>query len=75
MSRPPEKPLPSTLIAIHEAATARGDGMHPLLAAALAKSGSVSGPPTRLSEVPDNVIKVTFSDTNKVAYKRGLRSA
>ncbi|QDG79143.1 hypothetical protein [Labrenzia sp. PHM005] len=75
MSKPSQPSLPSTLISFHEAAAARGDGLHPKLAAALAKTGTVSGPPARPSALPNNVIKVTFSDTKKAAYKRGLRSA
>ncbi len=49
--------LPSSLIAFNSFAAARGDGLHPRLAEALAKTGPVSGPPLS-SETAANVVRV-----------------
>lgn len=74
MSRNPETPLARNLLLFNEAAAARGDGLHPLLAAALAKTGPISGPPANPSETPENVIQVTFSDTAEGGQKTGWKS-
>lgn len=44
----------------HSLAAARGEGLHPLLAAALAKTGSVAGPPLPSEQSDDNVVRLDF---------------
>jgi len=48
------------LLAFQAIAAARGDGLHPLLAEALAKTGSVSGPPAASEQTDDNVVRLEF---------------
>jgi hypothetical protein len=64
------RPLPSSIIAFNTFAAARGDGLHPQLAEALAKTGSVSGPPLS-SETADNVVRVCFSKVGTPDQKTG----
>ncbi|MBO9420697.1 hypothetical protein J7481_14430 [Labrenzia sp. R4_2] len=64
------RPLPSSFIAFNSFAGSRGDGLHPRLAEALAKTGSVSGPPLS-SETADNVIRVCFSKVGTHHQKTG----
>lgn len=60
MSRFFNPPISGSLNAFHDIAAQRGDGLHPKLREALAKTGSVSGAPAA-SEVDDrNVITVQF---------------
>lgn len=71
MSHDTKTPIATNLILFNETAAARGDGLHPRLAEALQKTGSVSGPPAKSSDTRQNVIEVVFSDINKSARKIG----
>lgn len=65
-------PIGCSLNAFHDLAAQRGDGLHPALLEALAKSGSVSGPPADRDQNADNVIKGRFGsgdDTGHSARK------
>jgi len=64
----PQPPNPSTTVsAFHAIAAARGDGLHPRLLEALAKSGRVSGPPKPSEHCDDNVVQASFGNP-KPAY-------
>jgi hypothetical protein len=64
------RPLPSSLVPFNNLAAARGDGLLPRLAEALAKTGSVSGQPLS-SETADNVVRVCFSRIGAPDQKMG----
>lgn len=53
-------PASGSINSFHELAAQRGDGLHPLLREALAKTGSVSGPPAESEKSNANVIPVQF---------------
>lgn len=53
----------------HAIAAARGDGLHPLLAQALAKTGSVSGPPAPSLQSDDNVLRIDFGEAGQTGRK------
>jgi len=61
MSQPPKSSLGMTIAGFHDLAAGRCDGLHPLLLAALRKSGSVSGPPAPSEFTDKNVVRVDFS--------------
>jgi hypothetical protein len=69
MSSSDDLPYPLTF---HAFAAARGDGLHPLLAEALAKTGSVSGPPPVSEQNQENVVRPDFGKTNRA--NRGKRA-
>ncbi|MEM9633903.1 MAG: hypothetical protein AAGA50_21410 [Pseudomonadota bacterium] len=50
----------TTMSSFHAMAAKRGDGLHPLLLQAFAKTGSVSGPPAPSEQTDDNVVVVDF---------------
>jgi hypothetical protein len=50
----------TTLSSFHSMAAKRGDGLHPLLLQAIARTGSVSGPPALCEQSDDNVVVVDF---------------
>lgn len=60
-------PTGRSLNAFHNLAAQRGDGLHPALLEALAKSGSVSGPPAQRDQNADNVIKGSFGSNGDTA--------
>lgn len=60
MSKTPNDPLVPSVLSFHAFAEARGDGLHPALAAALRKSGATSGPPAAADQVPDTVVRADF---------------
>jgi len=62
MSKPPNSHIATTLSGFNRVAAERGEGLHPLLLAALTKFGSVSGPPPLSGQSDENVIRVDFSD-------------
>ncbi len=57
MSSSDELPHPLTF---HAIAAARGDGLHPRLAEALARTGRVSGPPASSEQTGENVVRPVF---------------
>jgi len=61
MSHPPQTPIATTISGFHDLAAQRGDGLHPLLLQALAKSGSVSGPPVPSEKNDETVVRVDFT--------------
>lgn len=61
MPNPSTPPTATTLSGFNEIAARRGDGLHPLLLAALTKFGSVSGPPPLSEQTGENVVKVDFA--------------
>ncbi|MET1413974.1 hypothetical protein ABVF61_17010 [Roseibium sp. HPY-6] len=61
-------PASGSINSFHELAAQRGDGLHPLLREALAKSGSVSGPPADSEKNNANVVPVQFG---KLPSSRG----
>ncbi|WP_299811041.1 hypothetical protein [uncultured Roseibium sp.] len=48
------------MLSFHALAAARGDGLHPLLAKVLARSGSVSGPPPPSEQNDANIVRPQF---------------
>lgn len=60
MSKSLRPPVGASMNAFHEMAARRGDGLHPLLLEALAKSGPISGPPADTEKNDENVIRVQF---------------
>ncbi|POF34709.1 hypothetical protein CLV41_1011167 [Roseibium marinum] len=48
------------MLSFHALAATRGDGLHPLLAKVLARSGSVSGPPPPSEQTDANIVRPQF---------------
>jgi hypothetical protein len=69
MTKRPSFPESVSYASFHSIAAARGDGVHPLLLQALAKSGSVSGPPAPSEQNDENVVQLVFGRKEKVAQK------
>jgi hypothetical protein len=62
-------PESDSYASFHAIAAERGDGMHPLLLQALAKSGFVSGPSAPSKQNDENVVRLVFGRKEKVAQK------
>ena len=62
MPKVPNSPKATTFAGFNDLASKRGDGLHPLLLAALTKYGSVSGPPPHSERTDENVISVDFTE-------------
>lgn len=62
MPKVPNSPKATSFSSFNDLASQRGDGLHPLLLAALNKFGSVSGPPPQSEQTGDNVICVDFKE-------------
>jgi hypothetical protein len=60
MTKRPPFPEINTYASFQAIAAKRGDGMHPLLLVALAKSGTVSGPPAASEQNNDNVVQLVI---------------
>jgi len=58
-------PNPASLLGFNALAAERGDGLHPLLAEALVKTGSVSGTPAPSERNDENVVHLDFSRTER----------
>ncbi|KZM51577.1 hypothetical protein [Labrenzia sp. OB1] len=51
------------ILSFHALAATRGDGLHPLLAKVLARSGPVSGPPPPSEQNDANIVRPQFGVT------------
>ncbi|CTQ52654.1 hypothetical protein LP7551_01174 [Roseibium album] len=69
MTKRPSFPESDSYASFHAIAAKRGDGMHPLLLQAFAKSGSVSGPPAPSKKNDENVVQLVIGRKEKVAQK------
>jgi hypothetical protein len=69
MTKRPSFPESVSFASFNAIAAEKGDGMHPLLLQALAKSGSVSGSPAASRQNDENVVQLVFGRKEKVAQK------
>ncbi|MEP1574107.1 hypothetical protein [Roseibium album] len=66
MSRPINVTAGGSITAFHDIAALRGDGLHPKLLEALAKTGTVSGPRAENTTSDRNIIPVDFASRSSL---------